>query len=132
MVDFREPCEFALILLPPFIRLMRLPATAEVVIDQCMYGLKDPVSGLLYRKRTKFIGNLPGLASLSVPCDRTHEHQHIEDAVVWEGRSIKRSVLAGRYPAALCQAIAGLVDSAQILSAQRRAERVRAALGPHL
>ena len=32
-------------------KLMRLPGTKKVELDQCMYGLKDPLSEKLYRKK---------------------------------------------------------------------------------
>jgi hypothetical protein len=84
--------------LPPVGRFLRNEKIKSVDVDMCSFGLCDPVSKLHYRKATRIIGSLPKLESLGLRCNGEHEHQHVEDSVFVEGRSVKRSVLAGRYP----------------------------------
>ena len=97
------------------------------VLDQCCFGLCDPVSKLAFRKRTRIIGSLPLLNSLSCRCGNTHVHQHVEGSVVWEGCSLKRSTLASEYPAPLCASLANLVHLAQSSGSLWRRSRVEAA-----
>jgi hypothetical protein len=85
---------------------------------------KRPCVKTFLQKRTRFIGNLPGLSGLSCVCQNDHLHQHVEDSVMVDGRSIKRSVLAGSYPDSLCKEIAKLVDLAQTLGHAARRRRV--------
>ena len=101
------------------------------VLDQCCFGLCEPVSKLTFRKRTRIIGSLPLLNSLSCRCDNTHVHQHVEGSVVWEGRSVKRSTLASEYPASLCASLAHLVHLAQSSGSMWRRSRVEAASVTH-
>jgi hypothetical protein len=77
------------------------------------------------RKRTNMIGTLPLLETICRECKGAHEHQHVEDCTVFEGRSIKRSILAGRYPEELCEAIAHLVQLAQGTAHSARSRRPR-------
>ena len=46
--------------LPPIQKLERRRCTEVAIIDQCEFSLKDPVSQLFYRKRTRIIGSVPG------------------------------------------------------------------------
>ena len=61
------------------------------------------------------------LQSLAQACAGDHAHERIENSVMVEGRSVKRSVLSGRYPLELCRALADLGKSAQ---AQAHATRL--------
>ena len=97
------------------------------VLDQCCFGLCDPVSKLAFRKRTRIIGSLPLLNSLSSHCGNAHVHQHVEGSVVWAGRSVKRSTLASEYPASLCASLAHLVHLAQSSGSLWHRSRVEAA-----
>jgi hypothetical protein len=110
--------------LPPIRKLESKKNTEVAIIDQCEFNLKDPVSQLLYRKRTRIIGSVPGLSGLSVRCSGQHSHQHVEDSIVFEGKCVKRSTLAGRYPVSLCQQLAALVLRAQASNHSARARRV--------
>ena len=116
--------------LPPLERVADRWHGNTAILDQCMFGLKDPVSEKLYRKRTKFIGSLPGLAGLACICMNEHPHEHVENSVVWAGRSIKRSVLAAVYPDKLCVALSALVRKAQRSARIARVGRVASQLSP--
>jgi hypothetical protein len=110
--------------LPPVARLLRQNCVESAIIDQCMYGQADPAPGVLFRKRTRFIGNLPGLAQLSCKCSGDHPHQHIEDSTIVDGKSVKRSIVAGHNPSALCDAIAHCLSNARSSHRQLRRERL--------
>ncbi len=69
------------------------------------------------------MGNLRGLKNLSRNFVGEHLRQHVEDSVMYEGRSIKRSTLVGRYPDALCQKLADLVLMAQTTAHSARHRR---------
>ena len=90
------------------------------VVDQCCFGFRDPVFLKTFRKRTRFIGSLPLLKTLSCRCNQGHEHQHIEDSVTVNGKSMKRSKLASSYPVKLCNALSNLVVKAQSSGAAAR------------
>ena len=87
--------------MPGVARVLRLPSTQVVQVDQCMYGLQDPVSRIKYKKATIFIGNLPSLFLLSHTCDKAHIHEPVIGQVKCEDKWTSRSVLAGAYPQVL-------------------------------
>jgi hypothetical protein len=118
-----NPKSSRLFLLPPVQRLLQNEKIQKVDVDMCSFGLCDPVSKLYYKKATRIIGSLPKLESLGLRCNGEHQHQHVEDSVFVEGHSVKRSVLAGRYPERFCVSVAKLVRSAVDLSARSRLER---------
>ena len=70
----------------------------RVVVDQCEFGLKDPVSHKFYRKATALDVNNEKLATALAWTSRcTHrpeEHEQIQGSVFWQGRWQKRSALA--------------------------------------
>jgi hypothetical protein len=80
--------------------------------DQCRFGLRDPTSKLLYRKRTVIMTNLPHTACLERLCTRDHKHEPIEGHVATPEGWKSRSKLAGVYPPALCTALASCVAKA--------------------
>ena len=71
---------------------------------QCMVGLRDPISAKPMRKDTALDTNRQVSSRLlETKCSHApEEHQVIEGSVFFEGRSQKRSVLAGRWPKELC------------------------------
>ena len=75
-----------------------------------MYGLMDPVSNGFFRKRIRFAGTRPDMNILNEECDKSHQRQHVEDSVKVNGRSVKRSQLAGQYPELLCDNLVSLVQ----------------------
>ena len=80
----------------------------QLIIDQCMYGLKDRVSGKPHKKPTAIQLNHPGI--LNWPnrrCEhQPEEHEQISGSVrvvrdsQW--RTLRRSELAAEWPRALC------------------------------
>ncbi len=77
-----------------------------VRFDQCMYGLKIPLTDDtwgLAKKATCILGTLPGLEHLACRCDNSHKHVQVIGGVKVKGCWTRRSTLAGRYPLKLCQ-----------------------------
>ena len=98
-----NPCHSIMFLMPSVKKLICRRSSRLVHFDQCMYGLADPTSGLLYKKGTCIIGNVPSLAKLSKPCDRSHTHEHVIGKVLVDQHWVSRSKLAGVYPIDLCK-----------------------------
>ena len=77
----------------------------------CTEGLKDPVNGLPYRKRTKCnhtSGILDHLLTEHRQCPKDHEHQPIEGMTKYKDhtgkwRTINRSTFAGWYTREFCE-----------------------------
>ena len=71
----------------------------EVVkIDQCQYGLKDPVNGLPHRKSTGLtLSSHYMKRRLNRLCDHSHEHQPLEGN--------QRTHFAQQWPYELCYAV---------------------------
>ena len=106
-------------LLPPLMRLAKQPGVSDVCFDMCQYGLCDPVSGSPYRRAVRLLGRLPGLDDMAVICDGSHQHQHVEDSIKVNGKSVKRSKVAGVYPGAFCFKLATLFRTTVNQSVQR-------------
>jgi hypothetical protein len=85
-----------------------------------MFGLCDPVSKKLFRKRTRIVSGY-ALGSLARICDKGHTHEEVIRSVVVDGAHVKRSRLVGAYPTSMCNAWAEdlIVHSAQQSSARR-------------
>ena len=98
---------------PQIIKLLSLPNCESATVDQCMYGLRPPDlipgSNSFVRKRTRIIGTVRGLSTLTLLCDRSHHHVHAVGKVKVGGRSINRSSAAAAYPPGLCDGLARLV-----------------------
>ena len=57
-------------------RLSEYPEVQDVVLDQCMFGLQDPVSRKRYRKTTRLRTNCRHVVEhMACRCDGNHEHQ---------------------------------------------------------
>ena len=70
---------------------------------QCMYGLRlvgHPL-GERVRKDTTLLTNVP-LGGLSCMCDKSHPHTQLKGNFRHNGRSYRRSALAGAYLRQLC------------------------------
>ena len=85
------------------LRYMReRPTVHRVLVDQCMFGLHDPVSNLLYQKTTALDTNnfifAGGLEGTRQRCNhQPHEHEQIRGMVKWEDEWVSRSEFAGRW-----------------------------------
>ena len=77
-----------------------------VTVDQCMFGLKDKVSKLPHRKRTRIMSNSSCICqALQRVCDGSHVHQHLIGKVKVAGQWQSRSRLAQEYPEEFCRAV---------------------------
>lgn len=75
-----------------------------VDFDQCEFGLKDPESGELYRKRTRVITNNEILAKgLDRQCQGNHGHQVLEGKIRVGGSWVCRTECAQIYPKKMCE-----------------------------
>ena len=76
---------------------------------QCAYGLRFPDTDKFSfcRKNTFLMTNMQSLRQLERKCpgiSPSHKHVHAQGTCKVEGRTVRRSALAGHYPLALCQA----------------------------
>ena len=73
----------------------------RAVVDQCCYGLRDPVTQLWYRKRNALdVNNEVFAAALMKGARCSHrpaEHQPIEGQTRLDGKSVSRSLVAGAW-----------------------------------
>ena len=92
----------------------------RVVVDQCQFGLKDPVSHRLYRKTTALDVNdqafAMGLATVTRCRHRPAEHEQVRGSVRVDGRLERRSTLAGRWTKQFAKYI---LEAAQVCLAGR-------------
>ncbi len=90
--------------MPSVKQLMSRVSVSVAILDQCMFGLRfqgAPRSRRV-RKYTKIIGNLD-LSSLSLRCNRKHEHDQVIGSIMTKTGRQQRSALAAVYPLALCR-----------------------------
>eukprot|EP00435_Cladocopium_sp_Y103_P038363 s129_g10.t1 len=77
------------------------PRLHRVVLDQCMFKLRDPVSKKFYKKATAFDVNDERFAAALARWSRcTHEpeeHEQIKGSVYYEGKWQRRSTLAAQW-----------------------------------
>ena len=103
----------------------------RVVIDQCQFGLADPISQKLFRKTTALDINEEHFAEKLAQvkrCDhQPAEHEQVKGHVKWQGKWWKRSELAGRWPKKLAQHVLQAAEAAL----QRPAEDEREAWKLH-
>ena len=94
--------------------ILGMEGCESAVFDQCVFGLRPPDSvpgdNKFVRKRTRIVGILRGLSSLSKLCQGGHEHVHAVGSAKVNGRWIRRSSAAAAYPAKLCNALSFLVN----------------------
>ena len=89
----------------------------DAILDQCCFGLCDPVSGKRYKKAMRLLTICKEvLEGMNQRCGGDHEHQGLEGKVKVGGVWCNRTRLAQVYPKALVQ---------QILKSLRRACRRR-------
>eukprot|EP00435_Cladocopium_sp_Y103_P053936 s805_g17.t1 len=81
----------------------------RVVVDQCMFGLRDPVSKKLYKKATALDVNdekfAEELARVQRCNHRPDQHEQIKGHVYWNGKWQRRSTLAAAWPNGLADHI---------------------------
>ena len=95
----------------------QLPGACDVVLDQCMFGLKDPCSHKHYKKATRFLTNSKHVAEgMNRRCNGQHEHQQLQGQVKVAGKWCNRTRIAQVYPKELVSCL---------LSCIRRARRAR-------
>ena len=91
---------------PSVQKLLHDSRVYKETLDQCMYGLKDHVSGKPHRKRTGIMVNCESVAKrLRTMCDRIHEHEHVMGCVKTKMGWKTRSRMAQAYPPKLVQAM---------------------------
>ena len=75
----------------------------------CAFGLKDPDSGLFYKKGMYLMHNFPegAISPLFRLCQQDHEHQIIEGSVKGGG---SRASVSEVYPARFCRLLARLLN----------------------
>jgi hypothetical protein len=76
------------------------PGLASATVAQCRFGLKDPASGLLYRKLTRLDSNdevFTAKLEKDAECICDDKHAVILGETVDNGVSVKKSAVAGRW-----------------------------------
>ena len=78
-----------------------------VVFDQCVFGLRDPVNQMAYRKRTRILTNSSNMVRLFEGkfCDGTHDHQPLEGKTRVGGKLCNRTECAQVYPRKMIEMI---------------------------
>ena len=84
-------------------KIEKLPGVFTFNLDQCMFGLKDPLSQVPYKKRTRLMTNCEEMKRLKRDCDQLHEHQHVQGQTRVGGRLVNRSRCAQVYPKELIE-----------------------------
>ena len=83
-------------------------------IDMCMMMLRPPdwtpelLDDLRIKKSTRVVGTVKGLASISVRCNRNHEHVEAIGHVKVDGKRVSRAAAAGAYPIVFARKLARL------------------------
>ena len=93
--------------------LMDLPGWEAFKWPSCVYGLVDPGNLLPYRKEQQFASNidLSPMGEVRCSCAR---HQQVHQLVASGPRKgERRTTVAGEYPRAMCNKLAGLICHAQ-------------------
>lgn len=81
---------------PSVTGVAKMPEVSQIIVDQCMFGLRDVQNRKLHGKRTKLLTNSTHVASrMSRLCDGGHSHQHVFFGSVKAEEGWKRSALAG-------------------------------------
>ena len=119
-----NPARSFMFQMPRVCRLLRQSSVYSVLLDQCMFGLCDPGSGLPYKKPTRIIWNFPEVLQLPTRCNKLHKHEQVIGKVRADGSWISRSALAGAYPAQLCARLIPLVLRAVQSDASQRQKRL--------
>ena len=92
--SWKEPCVE---------RVRNLPGVFTLEMDQCMFGLKDPLNGKAYRKHTRWMYNFGEFQNMACRCDHGHDHQRIEGQIRVNGVWVNRFRCAQVYPKKLVE-----------------------------
>ena len=96
-------------------RLLREALARGIVLDfidldQCRFGLKDPVSKRRFRKSTRLLVSRPSrFSKVALRCSCRVRHEPLAGSTVLHGRSVRKTRLAECYPRQLAAAIADVV-----------------------
>lgn len=86
----------------------------RVVVDQCEFGLRDPMSHKFYKKATALDVNeeqfAHELTKVSRCTHRPEEHEQIRGSVFWKGKWRRRSTLAAAWTPRLADHILGAAE----------------------
>ncbi len=106
-------------LIPELLMIEKWPGVRSATVDWCQYGRQ-------WRKRTRFLGTLAGLDSLTRRCGGGHEHLVLQgNTRDSKGRSVARTSLAAEYSVGFCRAYQALADRSLSLSAARGQRSLR-------
>jgi hypothetical protein len=101
----------------------------RVIVDQCQFGLKDPVSHLFYRKATALDVNNKMWADQLAQVKRCNhapsQHEQVKGTVKYQGQWHKRSELAGRWPAALASHVLSTAEKVLSGTLSPQPERIK-------
>jgi hypothetical protein len=92
---------------PNVVKLAGKSNVFKVEFDQCMVGLKSPVSRIAMKKRTTLLTTLPTVVAAfeSKQCDGSHDHVPINDSEYGK----KLSSASQEYPEEMCVLLANAV-----------------------
>ena len=128
-VTLENPKSSLLWLMPGIKRVLRRRSVNLVTLDQCEFGLRDPISSLPYRKGTNILSNMPLLSNMCRKCSGSHVHQEVLGNVCVDGKWASRASHAGVYPSDLCDEIVKCVNMSVAAAAQSAALRRRQLIG---
>ena len=101
----------------------------RVIVDQCQFGLKDPVSHLFYRKATALDVNNKMWADQLAQVKRCNhapsQNEQVKGTVKYQGQWHKRSELAGRWPAALASHVLSTAEKVLSGTLSPQPERIK-------
>ena len=101
-------------------RLLSRMGCEEVVLDMCCYDAA-------WKKPTRWVGNVAGLAELALRCPGHAAHVRLQGTVQTEHGRTWRTKFAAAYPPRLCRSLADLLCRAAPRSAWRRHNEERIA-----
>ena len=108
--------------------ISKLPGVQDVVLDQCMYGLRDPCNHKHYKKATRLMTNSRHVAEgMNRRCNGRHEHQTLQGQVKVAGQWCNRTKIAQVYPKEMVSCLLSCIRRAR-----RERERVKCWLPKNL
>jgi len=107
-VTIENPARSLIYFHPDFLEVINLHELHFHYVDQCQYGLCSPAGSAqreIWKKPTYIVTSFKECPNLERRCTGQHTHVCIKGCIRVLGRSVARSLLAGRYPARLCTSI---------------------------